>query len=226
MLKMFTKVSLLSFLITLIVGCGSSNKELSGLSDYDYKIVKERLDFERAQNADMNFDIDKNTNKSLTLLLDAHVKIMYKINLAGENKTKIKNVLFIELNSNKRIQLNKLLLERKDFYFDSVNNAVYVAIEVPYIYLFDKKFKLDVAMTMVTNKRQLVTRNISMMYETGPMSDNGESYMSFKYEKNFESNNLDDFISATIEDELRAANLSAFDKSYKNRHPKFFNGNR
>ena len=93
MLKIFTKSLLISFIILLSVGCGSSNKELEGLNETDYKIVQERLDFERIQKTDMNFDIDKDTDKSLTMLLDAHIKIMYKINLAGVKKTKIKNIL-------------------------------------------------------------------------------------------------------------------------------------
>ena len=222
MLKIFTKISFVSLLILLSVGCGSSNKELSGLNDNDYKIVKERLDFEKAQKADMNFDIDKDTDKRLTLLLDAHVKIMYKINLKGEKRTKIKNVLYIEVNSNKRVQLNKLLLEKKDFYFDSVNNAVYVAIEIPYIYLLDKKFKLSLDMTMATSKRQLVKRAVSMLYETAPMSDNDENYMSFKYSKNFEADSVDPYILSMIESELQSTNLSAFDSDYKARHTKIF----
>jgi len=225
MLKIFTKSLIIASILLLSIGCGSSNKELAGLSDTEYKIVKERLDFEKAQKADMNFEIDKNTDKSLTLLLDAHVKIMYKINLKGAKKTKIKNVLHIELTSNKRVHLDKLLLEKKDFYFDSVNNAVYVAVDVPYIYLLDKKFKLNISMTMVTNKRQYARRDVTMLYETAPMKDNDENYMSFKYEKNFESDNVDAYILSMIEQELQQANLSAFDSEYKKRHSKFFNGN-
>ena len=225
MLKIFTKSLLVTFIVLLSVGCGSSNKELAGLNENDYKIVQERLDFEKAQKADMNFDIDKSTDKSLTMLLDAHVKIMYKINLAGEKRTKIKNILFIELNSNRRVQLNKLLLEKKDFYFDSVNNAVYVALEIPYIYLLDGKFTLDVAMTMVTSKRQLVKRDVTMMYETAPMKDNDENYMSFQYTKNFESQNVDPYITSMINRELKSANLTAFDSDYKKRHQKIFMGN-
>lgn len=222
---MFTKSLLISFIVLLSVGCGSSNKELAGLNETDYKIVQERLDFERIQRADMNFDIDKNTDTSLTMLLDAHIKIMYKINLNGVKKTKIKNILYVELNSHKRVQLNKLLLEKKDYYFDSVNNAVYVAVEIPYIYLLDNEFKLDIALTMITNKRQLVTRDVTMLYETAPMRDNGENYMSFKYERNFESENLDAYVRSVIRSELRSANLSAFDNDYKSRHKKLFIGN-
>jgi hypothetical protein len=224
MLKIFTKSLLISFIILLSVGCGSSNKELEGLNETDYKIVQERLDFERIQKVDMNFDIDKDTDKSLTMLLDSHIKIMYKINLAGVKKTKIKNILYVELNSNKRVQLNKLLLEKKDYYFDSVNNAIYVSVEIPYIYLLDNKFKLDISLSMVTNKRQLVKRDVTMMYETRPMRDNDENYMSFKYEKNFESQDLDSYIRSMIHSELQNANLSAFDKDYKSRHRKLFTG--
>jgi len=224
MLKIFTKSLLISFIVLLSVGCGSSNKELQGLNETDYKIVQERLDFERIQKADMNFEIDKNTDKSLTMLLDAHIKIMYKINLAGVKKTKIKNILYVEVKSSKRVQLNKLLLEKKDYYFDSVNNAVYVAVNIPYIYLLDNKFKLDISLSMVTKKRQFVKRDVTMMYETGPMRDNGENYMSFKYEKNFESENLDAYVRSMIQSELRSANLSAFDTNYKSRHRKLFIG--
>ncbi len=225
MLKMFTKILLVSSIVILSVGCSSSNKELDGLNDTEYKIVKERQDFEKAQKADMNFNIDKNTDKSLTMLLDAHIKIMYKINLKGEKRTKIKNILYIELNSKKRVHLNKLLIEKKDYYFDSVNNAVYIAIVVPYIYLLDKKFTLDIDMTMVTNKRQLATREVSMLYETAPMQDNKEDYISFKYSKNFEADNIDPYILSMINSELEHANLSAFDSAYKKRHQKIFNGN-
>jgi len=224
MLKILTKVLLVSFVALLSVGCGSSNNELSGLDEKDYKIVKERLDFEKAQKAYMTFDIDKNTDKSLTLLLDAHVKVMYKINLKGEKKTKIKNVLFIELSSNSKVHLEKLLLEKKDYYFDSVNNAVYVAIEIPYIYMLDKDFKLELDLTMATAKRKLAKRHVTMNYETAPMKDNDENYMSFKYSKNFESYDVDPYILSMIELELKNTNLSAFDKEYVNRHKKLLTG--
>jgi hypothetical protein len=224
MLKLFTKTLLASLLALLVVGCGSSNNELDGLNENDYKIVKERLDFEKAQNAYMNFDIDKDTDDSLTLLLDAHVKIMYKINLKGQKKNKVKNVLHIDLTSNDIVHLDKLLLEKKDYYFDSVNNAVYVAITIPYLYLLDKNFEMKLSLSMATTKRQLVRRTINMRYETAPMADNNEDYMSFKYVKNFEADNIDPFILSLIKKELEHANISAFDDNYIKRHQKIFNG--
>jgi len=223
MLKLFTKITLPALLLSLLVGCGgSSNKELEGLNDVEYKIVQERLDFEKNQNADINFEIDKNTDESLTMLLDAHTKIMYKINLKGEKNSKIKSILNVTLNSTGRINIHKLLIERKDYYFDSVNNALYVAIEVPYIYLLDKKCSLTLDLTMATKKRYLAKRSIKMLYETAPMRDNGENYMSFAYEKSFESDDVDEFILSMIQSELKQANLAHFDAAYKKRHNTFF----
>lgn len=221
---MFTKILIVSIIVLLGSGCGSTNKQLDGLNENDYKIVQERLDFEKAQNAYMNFDIDKNTNESLTLLLDAHVRIMYKINLKGQKKTKVKSILHIDLTSDKRVHLDKLLIEKKDYYFDSVNNAVYLALDIPYIYLLDKKFSLNLSLAMITNKRKFVQRDITMLYETGPMKDNDENYMSFKYSKNFEADNVDPFILSMIQSEVQNANLSAFDTQYKNRHKRLLLG--
>lgn len=222
MLKLLTNI-FYAFVLTLLVSaCSSTNKELDGLDEVSYKIVQERLDFEKNQNPAMTFEIDKNTDSSLSMLLDAHIKIMYKINLKGSKSSKVKSILHIELNSDKRVKLHKLLIQKNDYYFDSVNNAVYVVIDMPYIYMLDKKLTLELSMSMITKKRKLVTRDISMHFETAPMQDNDEKYMSFKYENSFNSDKVDPFILSMIRSELRKSNKSNFDSDYVNRHKKLF----
>lgn len=222
MLKYFIRRLFLVALILLFTACSSRNKELEGLDDASYKIVQERLDFEKNQQPAMTFEIDKNTNKSLSMLLDAHVKIMYKINLQGEKRSKVKSILHIESSANKKVKLHKLLIQKNDYFFDSVNNAVYLVIDIPYIYMLDKKLKLEISMSMVTKERELKQRNITMLFETGAMSDNGEKYMSFKYEKSFDSPDVDEYILSTIESELQHSKRSHFEKEYLARHRELF----
>jgi len=222
MLKLFTKTILTTLLFSFLVGCSSGNKELKGLNDAEYRIVQGRLDFEKSQDADINFEIDKNTDKSLTMLLDADTKIMYKINLKGQKRDKTKSILSVFETAKGRVNLNKLLIEKKDYYFDSVNNALYVAIEVPYIYLLDKKTSLELNIMMATKNRTLSVRNIKMLYETAPMKENGEKYMSFKYVKSFESDDVDEFILSEIKNELKHVDMKHFSDAYKKRHSKFF----
>ncbi|SFV58763.1 hypothetical protein MNB_SM-7-1384 [hydrothermal vent metagenome] len=218
MLRRFISLFFVGIFSLFVVGCSSKNGELDGLSGEDYRIVQERLEFEKLQKAYMKFEIDKTSNKNLTLLLDGHVKIMYKINLAGEKKERIKSILYVELLSKEPVKVDRLLLEKRDYYFDSVNNALYVAVEIPYIYLLDKKYHFDLNLVMMRKDRKLVTRKIGMYYKTAPMRDNSEPYMSFKYEKSFESDEIDPLIITFIKKELQYANLKAFDQAYLKRH--------
>ena len=227
MLQTVTKIFTLLFLLLFTLSCGSKSSSYRSsthssshtkLNKNDYKIVQERMDFERNQQADMTFEIDKNTDTSLTMLLDAHVRIMYKINL----KKKMRNVLYAELISKKRVLFNKLLIEKRDFYFDSVNNTIYLVVSIPYIYLLDGKFKLDVAFHMIDKRRKQYTRNVELYYETKAMKENGEKYMSFKFVDDFNSPNVDRYIKSMMIRELKNSYVPAFERSYKKRHRKIF----
>lgn len=221
MLRPVIKLLVVSLLTYLLSGCANhTNNALDGLNEMEYKIVQERLDFEKNQNADMQFEINAYTNVATQMLLDAHVKIMYKINLKQDEP--IKSVIHTTLSANNQMHFEKLLIEKKDYFFDSVNQALFLAIEIPYIYLLDNSTTLHLDIAMMNKKRQLRHRSIDITYETRAMQENSEDYMSFKFEKSFDSPNVDNYILKMIKNELRQAYLPAFDDAYKQRHSKLF----
>jgi len=218
MRKLF--ISLLLFLTFFMLGCNGGNAELDGLNDIEYKIVRQRLDFEKNQKVDMNFEVESATDKALVMLSDAHVKIMFKINLGEKTKKEIKSLLHIRQKATKHIVIDKLLVEKKDYFFDSVNQAVYVAMSVPYIYMLDNRLKVDLEIVGISRKRILKTRNLTLYFEMKPMKENSKRYLSFEYLKSFDDENVDEMTQSIIAKELMQTNKKHLQKEYVLKHKK------
>jgi len=207
-------ISITLFFLFIISGCGGTPSPMDKLNVEEYKIVMGRKDFQKKQNADINFIIDKKTDNALVELSDAHIKIMFKINL-DRNSKYIQTIRLIQRNT---LNLNRLLIPKKDYYYDSVSNAVYVSFVIPYIYLLDNKIYFNLQMNIADKNMKLHQRVLVLLIKTKPMRDNGEKYMSFQYEKDFKGNNIDPYIKSMIKKELQHTNVKRFDTSYKKRN--------
>jgi hypothetical protein len=213
MLKSFTS-TIMVFGALFFTGClGGASNELDGLNENEYQIVKERQDFEKKTQADINFDIESGTNENVTLLMDAHVTVMYRVALQD-----IKEITNIRLQEKKHLNINKLLIATKDYYYDSVNNALYVALRIPYVYMLESSFTYTMDIAMVDIQKLAQQRSLSLVFKSKPMSDNDESFLSFTYEDSFLSDNIDPFILNTIEAERAQTNLGRFSVEYRTKY--------
>ena len=210
MLKIYISILFVS-VVLFISGCGAGG-ELSGLNQNEYKIVKERQEFEKNQNAMMTFEVQNDTNDMLTMLLDAHVKIMYKINIDAVSK-----VASVSLIESKNLNLNKILIPTKDYYYDSVNESLYLAVDIPYIYMLENELSLDVNIIGsrgIGKKSTAFSKNIKINFQTQPMKANGQEYMSFEFEDGILSKDVDPFILCMIKMEVESANIDRFSQGY------------
>ena len=206
------------FAATLFFGCGGGNPELANLTEQEYKIVTERLDFEKNFDADMNFVVTSEAKSTKTMLMDAHVKIMYRIEMPKD----IREVLAVRFEEKERVRLDKLMIPKKDYFYDSVNKAVFVGMKIPYIYMLDGILRTTLLVGYTDKARRFHTRALPIVFETRPMEENGQKYPSFRYLESFDSEKVDSFIVEAIRQEVRHANISRFDKEYIARHKALF----
>lgn len=212
MLKSYISLLLIAT-ATFFVGCGGASSELDGLNENEYQIVKERQDFEKKIAADMVFNIANETRENLTMLMDAHVTIMYRIELAG-----IKEISVAQLVEDEFLNINKTLIATRDFYYDSVNQALYFAVDVPYIYMLENHFSYKLHLSMIDQNKMYANKTVTLQFRAQPMSDNGESYLSFTYEDSILSDDVDPFILSTIEQELTQTNVARFAPNYRQKY--------
>lgn len=212
MLKLFINFLLLSLIIFLI-GCSSSVEP--GMKKSNYQIIKEREEFEKKVNADLITTIENNTHTSLSLLMDAHVKILYKIDLPQTYE-----VSLVKLKEDKNLNINKYLIPIKDYYHDTVTEALYLALEIPYIHILDNELSYSLQITTTNKKKEYKEKKYTLVFRTKPMSDNGEKYLSFEYKNSFYDEDIDPFIKAMIIQEKQNANLNRFSKEYIQKYSK------
>jgi hypothetical protein len=211
MLKLFINLLILS-LSFFILGCGGASGE-AGMGKSSYQIIKEREDFEQKANAHITTTIEANTHTSLAMLMDAHVKILYKIDLPQTY-----DISLIALNEGKNLNIHRFLIPTKEYYYDSVSKALYLTLEVPYIHLLDNELTYSLELTTTNLAKLYETKEYTLVFRTKPMADNGEEFLSFEYKNSFDDANIDAFIKNTIALEKQNAAIQRFSADYVKRH--------
>lgn len=207
------KLSINLFLLSLgvfILGCGGAS---NGIDKSSYQIIKEREDFEQKANAHLTTNIEANTYMSLALLMDAHVKILYKIDMPQTY-----DVSLIAIDESKNLNIHRFMLPTKEYYYDSVTKALYLTLEVPYIHILDNELVYTLKLYTTNVAKQYEEKKYTLAFRTKPMADNGEEYLSFEYKNSFDDADIDEFIKNTIALEKQSAAIQRFSADYVRRH--------
>ncbi len=206
-----------AFLALLITGCAVSQSEINpetgkAYSEQEYKIILDRKNFEESIGAIAKVKVDQNAKVVTTMLLEPGNPILYVIKMKG-----IANVHSIDLLEKDRLNIDRVMIDHTDYFWDSVSRELLLVFNVPHAYLLNNEVRFKLNIVIEDDTQYVGEMQRYYLFWHKPMKENGEDYMSYEYVKDY--NNLDEvdnFMRTSLQNEVGRMDKKRLNPDYEN----------
>ncbi len=200
----------------MIGGCGVSQSQINPetgkqYSEQEYKIILDRKNFEDAINPIAKVKVDQNAKVVSTMLLEPGNPILYVIKMKG-----ISMVHSIDLLENERLNINRVMIDHTDYFWDSVNRELLLVFNVPHAYLLQNEVRFKVNIVIEDDTQYVGEMQRYYLFWHKPMKENGEDYMSYEYVQDYSNlTEVDGFMRARLQEETNRVDMKRLDPGYQ-----------
>jgi len=197
MIKIFISLIIIMFSVT------SCSLTMSDTEKKEYQLIKDRNKFISKHPYSMEFKIKNSSHAISTMLLDAQTTFLYSINISEASQ-----ILAIEIINNDEWNIHRLMVPKKEYFWDQLNSEVLLPMTIPYIYTINNEIKFKLNIYILTHLNQVIKKEKTISFISKPLKDNGENYKSFNYSESLLDQNIDPFIKAELIKEIQQVDLN------------------
>jgi hypothetical protein len=180
-------------------------------SEKEYKIILDRRNFEESIDAIATIKVDKNAKVVGTMLLEPGNPILYVIKMNG-----IKNVHGIKVTENQYLNIDRVMIDHTDYFWDPVGHELLIKFNIPHVYLLNKEIRIKLEIVIEDNSKYVDKMQRYYVFWHKPMKDNGKSFMSYEYLDGYDNiSDVDKFMRSEVKSEVSKTDLNRLESEYK-----------
>ncbi len=212
------KTLLVSVVMFIMAGCAGSQSNVNpktgkAYTEKEYKIILDRKNYENSIHPIAKIALNQNSKVIGTMLIEPGNDILYTISMPS-----VKYVHEVKLSENLHLNIDRVLVDHSDYFWDSVRRELLIKFNVPHIYLLHGEVKFKLNIIIEDDKKRVSNMQRYFVFWHKPMKENDESYMSFEYLNNYDNiQDVDRFMRKEINQEKQRLDTNRISPTYNSK---------